>query len=122
MSITVPEMVDWCRALLDPPTKQLALSDYLDAIPRLNSLSDVRTGTPVLVRGDVDAKPGKNVGEGDLCPGPHPPDEPRDAGLRGAEHGGVPPQPADLSRQGEIGGLGGGQVVETAVGRQQLCE
>src|SRR5690606_34179033 len=27
---------------------------------------DVPSGTPVLVRGDVDAKPGKNVGEGDI--------------------------------------------------------
>jgi phosphoglycerate kinase len=44
----------------------LELVDYLAAIPRLDALSDVSSGTPVLVRGDVDAKPGKTVGEGDI--------------------------------------------------------
>jgi phosphoglycerate kinase len=44
----------------------LELVDYLAAIPRLDALSDVPSGAPVLVRGDVDAKPGKTVGEGDI--------------------------------------------------------
>ncbi|MCR4416034.1 MAG: phosphoglycerate kinase, partial [Thermoguttaceae bacterium] len=40
--------------------------DYLKAIPTLDDLADVPRGTPVLVRGDVDAKPGAKVGEGDI--------------------------------------------------------
>jgi phosphoglycerate kinase len=41
------------------------LGDYLGAIPRLKALADVPRGTVVLVRGDVDAKPGAKIGEGD---------------------------------------------------------
>ena len=44
----------------------LELVDYLNAIPRLDSLADVPSGTPVLIRGDVDAKPGATIGEGDI--------------------------------------------------------
>jgi phosphoglycerate kinase len=44
----------------------LELVDYLAAIPRLDALSDVPSGTPVLVRGDVDCKPGAKVGDGDI--------------------------------------------------------
>ncbi|MBL9164187.1 MAG: phosphoglycerate kinase [Planctomycetaceae bacterium] len=44
----------------------LELVDYLDVIPRLESLADVPSGTPVLIRGDVDAKPGATIGEGDI--------------------------------------------------------
>jgi phosphoglycerate kinase len=42
------------------------LAEYLAAIPRLESLADLPSGTAVLVRGDVDAKPGAKVGEGDI--------------------------------------------------------
>jgi phosphoglycerate kinase len=42
------------------------LPEYLKAIPRLDSLASIPSGTPVLVRGDVDAKPGKTIGEGDI--------------------------------------------------------
>jgi phosphoglycerate kinase len=45
---------------------ELELADYLKAIPRLDALADVPAGTPVLVRGDVDAKPGATIGEGDI--------------------------------------------------------
>ena len=38
----------------------------MDAIPGLGSLEDLPSGTPVLVRGDVDAKPGPNIGDGDI--------------------------------------------------------
>jgi phosphoglycerate kinase len=38
----------------------------LAAIPRLECLGGLPSGTPVLVRGDVDAKPGPTVGEGDI--------------------------------------------------------
>ncbi len=45
---------------------ELELVDYLKAIPRLDALADVAAGTPVLVRGDVDAKPGPTIGDGDI--------------------------------------------------------
>ena len=46
--------------------EKLTLQQYLDAIPRLESLAGVVKGTPVLVRGDVDAKPGAELGQGDI--------------------------------------------------------
>ena len=48
------------------PRENLSLADYLKAIPRQESLADVASGTPVLVRGDVDAKVGPNLGDGDI--------------------------------------------------------
>src|SRR5258706_1824202 len=48
------------------PREKLSLADYLKAIPRLDSLSDVPSGSAVLVRGDVDAKPGPTMGDGDI--------------------------------------------------------
>ena len=48
------------------PREDLSLADYLKAIPRLESLSDLPSGTTVLVRGDVDAKPGPTLGDGDI--------------------------------------------------------
>jgi phosphoglycerate kinase len=48
------------------PREPLALADYLKAIGRLESLADVPSGTPVLVRGDVDAKVGDDLGDGDI--------------------------------------------------------
>jgi phosphoglycerate kinase len=46
--------------------ENLALADYLAAIPRLTALADVPRETSILVRGDVDAKPGAKLGEGDI--------------------------------------------------------
>ena len=68
MPVTVETMARWCRTLLgaEPSASQITLDDYLRAIPRLDSLDDVPNGTPVLVRGDLDAKPGNTVGEGDV--------------------------------------------------------
>lgn len=68
MAVTVQAMEAWLRNILEPSaeTRKLALADYLKAIPRLDSLADVPSGTPVLVRGDVDAKPGAKVGDGDI--------------------------------------------------------
>ncbi|HJT32814.1 MAG TPA: phosphoglycerate kinase [Pirellulales bacterium] len=68
MAITAQTIEIACRALLDPASEgpRLSLEDYLSAIPLLDSLADVPRGTPVLVRGDVDAKPGPTVGEGDI--------------------------------------------------------
>jgi phosphoglycerate kinase len=68
MPVSPRRMHGWCRALLgqDAEAPRLTLKQYLDDIPRLDSLADLPAGTPVLVRGDVDAKPGKKVGEGDV--------------------------------------------------------
>ena len=68
MSLDAETMLVWCRRLLGiEPREALSLNDYLGAVGRLESLSDdVPSGTPVLVRGDVDAKPGATVGEGDV--------------------------------------------------------
>jgi len=66
MPVTDEKMLQWCRTLLGAaPAPYKTLGEYLAAIPRLNSLVDVPSGTPVLVRGDVDAKPGAKIGEGD---------------------------------------------------------
>jgi phosphoglycerate kinase len=68
MSITAPEMLAWCQQLLnvDGCRPQISLAEYLERIPRLKSLADLPRGTAVLVRGDVDAKPGAKIGEGDV--------------------------------------------------------
>jgi phosphoglycerate kinase len=68
MTITADKMAAWCRGILgdNPDVPKLPLENYLEAIPRLESLADVPSGTPVLVRGDVDAKPGPKVGDGDI--------------------------------------------------------
>jgi len=68
MSVTTEQMVQWCNTLLAgrDAAPNLELVDYLAAVPRLESLADVPSGTPVAVRGDVDAKPGAQIGEGDI--------------------------------------------------------
>jgi phosphoglycerate kinase len=68
MTIDDHEMQAWCEMLLAgrKAASTWKLSDYLNTIPGLNSLTDVPAGTKVLVRGDVDAKPGLQVGEGDI--------------------------------------------------------
>jgi phosphoglycerate kinase len=67
MAVTNERMLEWCRTLLgaNPAAPKRTLADYLAAIPRLSALADVPAGTPVLVRGDVDAKPGAKIGDGD---------------------------------------------------------
>ncbi len=68
MPITEVQMHAWCEKLLAgrEAAPDLTLNDYLVAIPRLATLADVPSGTPVLVRGDVDAKPGDKIGDGDI--------------------------------------------------------
>jgi phosphoglycerate kinase len=68
MSVTPESMLAWCQTLLnvDGSRPNLSLTDYLARIPRLTSLADLPPGTPVLVRGDTDAKPGDAIGEGDI--------------------------------------------------------
>ena len=68
MAVTAEKIVTFTRGVLgdDPNVPKLPVEKYLEAIPRLHSLADVPSGTPVLIRGDVDAKPGAKVGEGDI--------------------------------------------------------
>jgi phosphoglycerate kinase len=68
MPITAESMAAWLRKLLgaDPNSPRLTLEQYMAAIPRLDCLGKLPSGTTVLVRGDTDAKPGKTVGEGDI--------------------------------------------------------
>ncbi len=66
--ITNEAMVHWCRKLLgaEASAHDTTLAADLAAIPRLESLKDLPKGAVVLVRGDLDAKPGAKVGEGDV--------------------------------------------------------
>jgi phosphoglycerate kinase len=68
MSVTSESMLAWCQALLNVEGRRsrCTLEQYLAMIPRLPSLADVPGGTTVLVRGDVDAKPGAKMGDGDI--------------------------------------------------------
>jgi phosphoglycerate kinase len=66
MKVTTEQMIPWLHKLLGLAPRENDLKTYLNDIPRLESLSDVPSGTPVLIRGDVDAKPGAKVGEGDV--------------------------------------------------------
>ncbi len=68
MPTTAAALTPWIRALVDPDSvsPKRSLEEYLASIPRLDSLSDVPSATPVLVRGDVDCKPGAKIGEGDV--------------------------------------------------------
>jgi phosphoglycerate kinase len=67
MAVTNEQMLSWLRKLTGAePRENLSLTDYLTSVPRLESLANVPAGTPVLIRGDVDAKPGANIGDGDI--------------------------------------------------------
>ena len=67
MSAAADRVLKLCRVLKGfEPRPNLTLADYLRDIPRLSSLADVARGTPVLVRGDVDCKPGPEVGQEDI--------------------------------------------------------
>lgn len=68
MAVTEQQMTKWCEMLLagHEAAPNLTLADYIRGVPGMASLADVPSGTPVLVRGDVDAKPGANIGDGDI--------------------------------------------------------
>src|SRR5215207_2985084 len=68
MAVTAERLLPWTQTILgaNPEEPKRPLEEYLKSIPRLTSLSDLPSGTTVLVRGDVDAKPGATVGEGDI--------------------------------------------------------
>ena len=64
MAVTAQRVLEIAKILKGAaPRENLSLADYLKGIPRLDSLADVPSGTPVLVRGDVDAKVGAEVGQ-----------------------------------------------------------
>ncbi|MEM6331184.1 MAG: phosphoglycerate kinase [Planctomycetota bacterium] len=67
-AVTAEQMQAWCETIVRgrDAAPGLTLNDYLAAVPRMETLSDVPSGTPVLVRGDTDAKPGATIGEGDI--------------------------------------------------------
>ena len=67
MAVTAESMVAWTRALLGVEGfPELSLEQYLAEIPTLESLGDLPAGTVVLIRGDLDCKPGAAVGQGDI--------------------------------------------------------
>lgn len=68
MTVTEREMAEWCDTLLAgrAAAPDLTLADYIRAVPGMASLQDTPAGTPVLVRGDVDCKPGPQIGDGDI--------------------------------------------------------
>jgi phosphoglycerate kinase len=68
MAVTEKEMQAWCETLLAgrSAAPDQSLSDYIRAIPGIASLEDLPKGSPVLVRGDLDCKPGPQIGDGDI--------------------------------------------------------
>ncbi|GAB6166647.1 hypothetical protein JCM19992_26470 [Thermostilla marina] len=66
MAITKEQMEAWLERILGADaSSNLGLTEYLKRIPCVDAL-DAPAGTKVLVRGDVDAKPGPSVGDGDI--------------------------------------------------------
>jgi phosphoglycerate kinase len=61
-------MTEWIKTLLAgrEAAPELTLADYIRAIPGMAELDNLPSGTTVLVRGDLDAKPGEKVGDGDI--------------------------------------------------------
>ena len=68
MAVTEKEMQAWCETLLAgrSAAPDQTLSDYIRAIPGVVSLDDLPKGSPVLIRGDLDCKPGPQIGDGDI--------------------------------------------------------
>jgi phosphoglycerate kinase len=68
MAVTEKEMQARCETLLAgrSAAPDQTLSDYIRAIPGIASLEDLPKGSPVLVRGDLDCKPGPQIGDGDI--------------------------------------------------------
>ncbi len=67
MPVTTDRVLKHARVLKGFDAREdLSLQQYLGDIPRLETLGSVPSGTPVLVRGDLDAKPGAEIGQGDI--------------------------------------------------------
>ena len=66
MTIDSADMQSWCAKLYQSLDQDADLAADLAEIPKLESLADLPSGTPVLIRGDTDAKPGAEIGQGDI--------------------------------------------------------
>lgn len=68
MAVMEKEMQAWCETLLAgrEAAPDQTLADYIRAIPGVASLEELPAGSAVLVRGDLDCKPGPQVGDGDI--------------------------------------------------------
>jgi phosphoglycerate kinase len=68
MPVTEQQMRAWCEKILAGRTaaEDLTLADYIRDIPSLAALDQLPSGSPVLVRGDLDCKPGEAIGDGDI--------------------------------------------------------
>jgi phosphoglycerate kinase len=67
MPVSADRVLKLARVLKGFDSREnLSLEQYLQDIPRLESLAKLPSGTTVLVRGDVDAKPGAELGQGDI--------------------------------------------------------
>ncbi|MCI0361763.1 MAG: phosphoglycerate kinase [Planctomycetaceae bacterium] len=67
MTVTADRVLKLARVLKGFDRREnLTLHQYLSDIRRLDSLAKLPSGTSVLVRGDVDCKPGAELGQGDI--------------------------------------------------------
>jgi phosphoglycerate kinase len=67
MTVSADRVLQLCRVLKGfAPRENLTPADYVNSIPRMDSLADLSAGTPVLVRGDVDCEPGPKIGDEDI--------------------------------------------------------
>jgi phosphoglycerate kinase len=68
MPVTEQQMRVACEEVLAGRAvhPDLTLADYIRDIPSLAALEELPRGTPVLVRGDLDCKPGDTIGDGDI--------------------------------------------------------
>jgi phosphoglycerate kinase len=68
MAVSDKEMQAWCQTLLAgrAAAPDLTLADYIRAIPGVASMQDLPARSTVLVRGDLDSKPGPQIGDGDI--------------------------------------------------------
>ena len=60
MTISIDETIRWCSALVGSSDDIPPLETCLQAIPSLDSLSDISAGSRVLVRGDTDVVVGSD--------------------------------------------------------------
>lgn len=64
-AISNERMEAWLRRILGVNRPNLGLLDYIQRIPRVKALQ-LPAGSRVLVRGDLDCKPGATIGQGDI--------------------------------------------------------
>ena len=68
MPVTEQQMRVACEEVLAGRAAHpdLTLADYIRDIPGLAALEGLPSGSTVLVRGDLDCKPGATIGDGDI--------------------------------------------------------